>query len=222
MCKKQSDLYEPRSTENDNETTENDTTDNRTYEKLRSDKQVYENFPNQGNHGNNNKSIYSELGEGGGRDTFDEEKKPVTRSNYADVRDLESDEEREYPPHVKTKDIFDPIESDDGGEILPSLNKVKVFSAPSMCNAAGGNEGPPVKRGNKRSTQPVNEFMEDGKYPDNYIRNEGLPVYEDPMESMRNNPPTWEYYDRQQIPGGEKLPPIAYPKFNREKTNVMV
>lgn len=204
-------LYEPRSTANDDNSNRLDLTDNN-YDKIRltpQEEQVKSLYPQISQNG----VIYSELGKGG-RDPKDVTNTPVVKSNYADARDIYSYNERDSSPVVKRKDIFDPVEEDwNDQDREPFLNKDKVFKSPPSLQF----ESIDMKsdQSSMKSTKSVNPHLIDGKYPEGYIKNEGRPVYEDPMESMINNPPTWEYHDRQAAPGGEKRPPIAYPKFNR-------
>ncbi|XP_066929957.1 uncharacterized protein [Clytia hemisphaerica] len=131
---------------------------------------------------NPDRSVYSELGEGGRTGPRDA---PIPQSNYAEAR--ESDALREClnsPP----KDIFDsPNEQDNTYQSL------------------GGNV--------QNSSYP--EQKGSHLLPENYNINTGVPVYNDPKSSIRNNPPTWEKLQRPTAPGATPLQPVNVPKFNR-------
>ena len=108
-------VYEPRATKTDysTKTTRLDTTDSTaiTYEKLnQGDTPKYEPVIN----GNNSKAIYSELGQGGGRDHRDTEQTRVAPSNYADAKEIKEGRERDYlpAPPIKQKDMFDRVDDD--------------------------------------------------------------------------------------------------------------
>ena len=192
-------------------------TDGMTYEKLKQDDTPkYEPV----NSKNNNKAIYSELGQGGGRDHRDSQQ-PIAPSNYADVKEIEAGMERDYlpAPPIKQKDMFDKVDDEDPEEIQPVLNKDKVFKTSFLYDKDKGEGGEGIS---KKSRKPppqrpaINEYLADGKYPEDYTRNEGLAVFEDPNASIHANPPTWKYHRRPQQPGGEKMPPVPYPHFERD------